>query len=197
MKERPILFNAPMINAILAGEKTQTRRIVKHIPDWCTRAGYTCFTPKGCVSFRGVFKEYGPAEKFIKCRYGEIGDELWVRETFRKQRGQILYRADYEKTKNFKWKPSVHMSRQDSRIQLKIINIRVERLQDISDEDCYAEGIEEWLKNEENHPICNGKKTKFTNVKQAFKHLWESINGEGSWKTNPWLWVIEFERIVK
>src|SRR5690348_12362489 len=91
MRERPILFSAPMVRALLAGTKTQTRRAVTpQPPEWCTEFGYTAFTPTGSISGRGRYGNDGPAEKFFRCPYGIAGDRLWVRETWRK--GQ--YRAD-------------------------------------------------------------------------------------------------------
>ncbi len=222
MKERPILFSAPMVRAILEGRKTKTRRVVKGVPEWCDRAGYTCFTPDGYISFRGNYEDKGPCEKFIKCPYGKVGDQFWVRETFaittnvdrekewpsrphknfdNDDLASVIYRADGEwewvdddgfRTEHSYWKPSIFMPRWASRIQLEITGTRVERLQDISEYDAIAEGVGE-------HWICSDSMPDNPHLNHnplsRFIDLWKSINGEQSWNQNPWVWVIEFKRI--
>ena len=139
MAIKPILFNTEMVRAILDGRKDATRRIVKgFIPDdavW----GYTAFTPKGYISCRGTFAD-GYGEKFFKlpCEPGNI---LYVRETWHKGLEWYIYRANYSDTEKFyrggkeiemKWRPSIHMPKEAARIWLKVTNVRVERLQDIT-----------------------------------------------------------------
>lgn len=171
MSERPILFSAPMVRAILAGTKTQTRRIVK--------------VPK---RFEG-FSHPSAAGVDFSCPYGWRSDRLWVRETFsydramheRGDRCVPWYWADGNPTYG-DWtrpKPSIHMPRWASRITLWITDVRVERLNDISQHDAMAEGV------------SVDSPATFQAV-AAYRDLWESINGPGSWAENPYVWVIEF-----
>lgn len=155
MKARPILFSTPMVQALLDGRKTMTRRIVKGIPDWVERFGFTTFTPDGCISGHGSLHGE-PAEGFFKLPYGQPGDLLWVREAWRlfeseecgcseypcgcPRTGTPLYRATNANQES-KWKPSIHMARKYNRITLEITNIHIERLKSISEEDAKAEGI--------------------------------------------------------
>lgn len=201
MKERPILFSAPMVRAILDGKKTQTRRVVKPIPPYefalCDAKGCCCWAETGDES-----DEWWPNDGPLRCPYGTIGDRLWVREAYceANDRGAeirmpFLYRADkglkgnkwWADKPNLKWRPSIHMPRGVSRITLEITNIRVERLQEISIEDVLKEGIPK-------------EKTETEHWREMtadqFILLWESINGKGSWEANPWVWVIEFKRIT-
>ncbi|EPA2391887.1 TPA: hypothetical protein ACRMT2_001629 [Pseudomonas aeruginosa] len=196
-RERPILFNDQMVRAILEGRKTVTRRVVKPQPDFLG----------SMVDPNTPFKTLDAGlHARITCPYGEPGDRLWVRETWGLQvrsygggAGEfIVYRATnpdaiYCKSSEgreypVKWKPSIHMRRHSSRILLEITAVRVERLQDISNDQAIAEGID-------THPMGfygNGCIT----AGGAFLELWESINGEGSWAANPWVWVIEFKRVA-
>lgn len=199
MKERPILFSAPMVQAILAGRKTMTRRVVKFPKDFDGREVYQ----NGTLGLK-----YSKADSTlwrIFCPYGEIGDRLWVRETFFINRrkpntiSEIRYMADtggyyceggkmlqeyYEK------KPSIFMPRAASRITLEITNVRVERLQEITDEDIAREGTSDWTLEESQHLTEDGKAV----IRGHFHILWTTINGKGSWNANPWVWVIEFKR---
>ena len=164
MKERPILFSAPMVRPILEGRKTQTRRIVKP-------------QPTEAQSYTELLKN-NP--------YGQPGNRLWVKETFAVDIGAepetppYAYRADRERPGN--WKPSIFMPRWASRITLEIVSVRVERLTKISVKDCLAEGIQ-----------LAGRDT--GDVRAAYKRLWNSINGAGSWDANPYVWVITFNRL--
>lgn len=204
-KERPILFSGNMVRAILDGNKTQTRRIVKekeirnrfpmyiknNIWAWGTKP---CDGTQACWS-----------HDTFKCPYGTEGDRLWVRETWSyldSEKTEFIYRADDNRwiedlhSAGSPWKPSIHMPREASRITLEIKNIRVERLQDISEEDSKAEGIE-WIINSENAWGWRDYATRnsITYVcTESFKSLWESIHGSESLKQNPWVWVIEFEK---
>ena len=174
MKERPMLFSGPMVRAILDGRKTQTRRIIKpqpkFVPRWLDEGHW-----------------YG-----LRCPYGEPGDRLWVRETWAAPHKydalpprlipvgtNIHYRSTWEGPCGLRWRPSIHMPRWASRVTLEITNIRAERLHKISEKDCEAEGI----------PMLQG------GITIGFLELWESINGPGSWKINPWVWVLEFARV--
>lgn len=186
MKERPILFSAPMVRAILAGTKTQTRRAVKH-PALAT------------LSFVVDCGEgwWGDEEGAVQvcCPYGQPGDRLWARETFYydQEDAELLYRADGEfdseqVDSGYKWQSSIHMPRWASRITLEITGVRVERLQDISEGDAKAEGVIRPRPLVDDDPC--------THI-DAFGDLWESINGPGSWDKNPWVWVVEFRRVTK
>ena len=220
---RPILFSGPMIRAILAGEKTQTRRIVKNrdrLPigelfDLTPSLGYRASEGSiwaGFISGKSQFQEY------FKCPYGQPGDSLWVREAFRifdrfhecdhldacscPKTGTPIYRAGEKCDDEYKWKPSIHMPRLASRITLGITDIRVERLQQISDEDAIAEGIECVGGEYSCCPWRNYRKGQAGEMNlhcsspdRSYMTLWESINGPGSWKENPWVWVVSF-RVV-
>lgn len=193
MKEKPILFSGPMVRAILEGRKTQTRRVVKHIPalgwpeQWCEKYGNDSPDTKAML---------GDYRKF--CPYGQPGDRLWVRETWRpavitKDTIKCDYRADgWSPECTARWKPSIHMPRWASRINLEIVSIRVERLNDISQKDAMAEGAPP------SHPTIDAVSREFGYPdfsRSWFAQLWESINGQGSWNQNPWVWVIEFNRV--
>jgi len=197
MKERPILFKGEMVRAILEGRKTQTRRIVKPQPYLDDRGnliydkwnfGQTAF---GKPNFDNLAK--------MKCPYGQVGDRLWVRETWSLLKsdpeggpiyGTLIYKAtDSRKSSMWdqKWKPSIHMSRNASRINLEITDIRIERLQDITEKDAQAEGVSR---------LNLGDLGIETN-KSAFRSLWDNINasmGYG-WSKNPWVWVVEFRKV--
>lgn len=201
IKEKPILFNGDMVRAILDGRKTQTRRVVNPMggeqKKWLTpdlinkvphgeiiNGGWQMHHPKAGENHMGVHVENNSPLGWIKCPFGAVGGNLWVRETFQLWDvwdDGIIYRADNEKYDGLgKWKPSVHMPRWASRIQLEITDIRVERLQDISNDDVFAEGIDMWK--------CGIPKLGFFDV-------WQSINGAKSWDANPWVWVVEFKRL--
>lgn len=197
-KERPIIFSAPMVRAILDGTKTQTRRVVKQqiVQDERFIGGFKLIGPGGVETAIA-----GPLASFLS-PYGPPGDRLWVRENFFPIYPQDLtynggrpieydYAATYQHGyrlgdligKKKKWKPSIHMPRIASRITLEITGVRVERLQDISRGDAMAEGCP--FQNMADGPNpCNW-----------FAGLWGSINGTESWQSNPWVWVVEFKRM--
>lgn len=191
---RPILFNTDMVRSILDGLKGATRRIVKgFIPDdaiW----GYTAFTPKGYISCRGTFAdEYG--EKFFKLPC-EPGDILYVRETWSEWTDGYLYKAwtspfpQPGKSSVMKWHPSIHMPKEAARIWLKVKDVRVERLSDITPQEAWKEGARCSCMSPV--PDCAGNKT-------AFIDIWNSTIKKSDldrygWDANPWVWVIEFER---
>lgn len=206
MKERPILFSGAMVRAILAGTKTQTRRIERD-GDTIAKLPY----PNVC------------------CPYGALGDRLWVRETWRSWRSTcaeddaddehecgphcdqtyVAYQATprdgyrpkpdharityldestpLERNQRLlgPWKPSIHMPRAFSRIDLEVVSVRVERLQDITEEDARAEGVPLVM------PIgCNSSE-----YRASFRALWAAINGDRApWASNPWVWRVEFRR---
>jgi hypothetical protein len=140
----------------------------------------------------------------MPCPYGKPGDRLWVRETHFKYGGGFIYRADYGNLTPISdgiggpWKPSIHMPRVASRISLEITGVRVDRLQDISNEDCVAEGITAIGKGvrmpDGRYAQAGRYETKASTVRQLYSELWESINGPDSWAANPWVWVVEFWR---
>ena len=207
MNSRPSLFSVPMVRAILEGRKTQTRRVIKEADNGVTTT-MEDGTPYYCDEAGNWNERSSP--------YGEKGDQLWVREawcypaTSRKNPRldyplrDIEYRADVGimryplggnyavQDRDFKWKPSIHMRRSDSRITLEITDIRFERLNSISESDAVAEGIvydPYWKSSKyEGGTICE-------NAVTAFSELWESINGVGSWNANPWVWVVEFKKV--
>jgi hypothetical protein len=197
MSDRPILFSAEMVRAILDGRKTQTRRVMKPQPkptpaDFPGPAGHWWPSQKH-KSMLGVEREMQKWKGLAgsACPYGDTGDLLWVRETWTQYPIELNPEpcdAWHKATSNgplppFKWRPSIHMPRWASRITLRITDIRVERLQDISCADAEAEGA--------------GHEAGLTGgqAREAFSHLWNKINGPGAWGANPWVWVMAFERV--
>ncbi|WP_286919730.1 hypothetical protein [Pseudomonas sp. UBA6753] len=220
MKERPILFSGPMVRAILEGQKTVTRRPVKpqymegpwsvrrteaprydrHSHDW--------WLPTGSQPYAAL----------PPCPYGQPGDRLWVREAWLADAqldsiaprdlslGEpILYPADGSlrqtgcaMVSQGRGRPSIHMPRWASRILLEVTDVRVERLQDISEDQCIAEGIERCIPgcqspyDGDGAPECDCMNLSY---EESFQALWTSINGAKSWSSNPWVWVVEFKRI--
>lgn len=193
MKERPILFSGPMVRAIIEGRKTQTRRVIKPQPE---RVEYLhvgggvewpcCPTVDGCM-------------KAMHCPYGVPGDSLWVRETWadRFQDDWYIYRADNNpEHAGVKWKSPIHMPRRASRITLPIVNVRAERLQDITHNDVFAEGCP--IDTKASGCVAGEWQTD-RKMKAAawFADLWNSINGKKHpWDSNPWVWVIEWDEAV-
>lgn len=194
----PILFNGDMVRAILDGRKTVTRRCIKgYIPD-DTIWGYTAFTPKGHISCRGTFVD-GYGEKFFKLQY-QKGDILYVRETWNRIPffGLYIYKADDAGNDGIpkgvighvKYKPSIHMPKEAARIWLKVTDVRVERLRDITNKEAKREGV---IAETDNSGIMH---------RIGFAKLWESTIKKSDldrygWDVNPWVWVIEFERCEK
>lgn len=197
MKERPIIFNSEMVRAILDGRKTQTRRPIKF--------------PFRAKQHGVVMSSFGPADSSdsdmaSECPYGQPGDRLWVRETWAGGKEIVFHKATDEDRVVTKWKPSIHMPRWASRITLEIVNVRVERVQEIGTNDAIAEGIPQtWGEvvqlgmdslreayHRSNHVWDNAKSV------ENFRWLWDSIYGKGphAWDKNPWVWVIEFRRVV-
>lgn len=225
MKEKPIIFSGEMVRAILEGRKTQTRRVMWpkslqyiyrnlmekiHVRKTPSHYLFDLHHDDGTVS-----TIYGIRPKYI------VGDQLWVRETFSPHTGwdaSTEYKADWHRlyaNTNFmepKWRPSIFMPRWASRIMLEITDVRVERVQDISEADARAEGVppnwcgslEGWdadehgfLEQEKDLPPIDDYY--FADAKTAFKSLWNSINAKRGfgWDANPWVWVIEFKVVEK
>lgn len=190
MKEHPILYSGPMVRAILAGRKTQTRRMAKFT------AGGHLKEPRG----HRRWHRDDPNAVFA-CPYGQPGDRLWVRETFcldADDNGMTAFRADNWlecPSADGKWKPSIFMERRQSRITLEIVSIRVERLQAINEADACAEGVSE-IKTQELGSDNVIRPLTISAVK-CYRSLWNHINGfgSGSWEANPWVWVLEFRRL--
>ena len=189
---KPIIFSTPMVQAILDGRKTQTRRVVKI-------NGCPITSPKESLELTKeglIYHSFCSMSGYYKllCQPGDI---LWVRETWLKADDGYYYKADIKvpsesenlrKTYGYKWRPSIFMPREAARIFLLVKDVRVERLQDITEEDAIAEGIR----------IGIGGEPYFS-CRDAFVALWNSINtkrGYG-WDTNPWVWVYEFEKISR
>lgn len=200
MKERPILFNAAMVNAILAGNKTQTRRVMKtQIVFGDVIEGFPPLwhLPTGPES--GILYPNGKRQIHAMCPLGKVGDRLWVRETWNKTRifqapdaGEVVVYAACDNRTDYggPWKPSIHMPRAASRITLEITAVRVERLQDISEQDALAEGVRT------EQDAANEGASWYDKPRRAFQFLWQSIYGPESWDANPWVWIIEFKRIT-
>jgi len=213
IKEHSILFSTSMIQAILDGRKIQTRRIVKtpkiinQFPDllksvYLDGDGNWIFWSSDSNDHASFTKKAYPTgnNQGIKCPYGQAGDRLWVRESFSRGIGSMgesfvyAYRAT-DSEEFGPWKPSIHMPREACRVLLEITGIRVQRLQDISEEDAIAEGIDvfSYEKAGLNFEI-NGQCTR--DPIKAFEFLWDSINAKKHpWDANHWVWVIEFKRL--
>ncbi|ACU61293.1 hypothetical protein [Chitinophaga pinensis] len=214
MNKKPILFSAPMVQAILEGRKTVTRRIIKpRTPEDITRLMYM---------EEGIRPEEMKEEHIrCSCPYGRIGDILWVRESFNKtpdfgyaynasqtNMGEEV-RQEYLKAgqKWAKWKPSIHMPYDACRLFLKITDIRVERLQDITEDQAKAEGIEPLLMSGAQKAECGQLYRDYTKKPglfneglrpiESFRSLWISINGEDNYNANPFVWAVSFERTEK
>jgi hypothetical protein len=171
MKERPILFSAPMVRAILDGRKTQTRRVIE--PAW-----WRCLDPEDAEDLEEAIRQ-GPYQ---------TGTRLWVRETWHTSadvltasgpKPIIHYRADADLP--VRWCPSIHMPRWASRITLEVVSVRVERLQDISEEDAWAEGFDS-----------------IDSLKREWNELYQNRHArwlDGVNVLSPWVWVVSFKRV--
>ena len=211
MKERPILFSGAMIRAIREGRKSQTRRIVKQVPhwqhcgkdimDWGLSGCYTDDEGRHWLDIQTEVDDNSHDE--IQCPYGKPGDRLWVRETWRMDAYNIA--AEYRATTSAlmehvaPWKPSIFMPRWASRITLEIVSVRVERLQDISILDSYAEGVGGTYGETGIIVGFPGLNYEWDNKNaiEQYQWLWESIHGPGSWDANPWVWAVEFKEVTR
>jgi len=215
-KERPIIFNSDMVRAILSGQKTQTRRPI-------TASRIKAFSDAAALGECSDFLGYGQlgindlSYVLEFCPFGQPGDLLWVRETWRKfnasnecgcseypcdcpKNGAPIYRATHDDGES-KWRPSIHMPRWASRILLRVTAVRVERVQDIDDAGSIAEGVgsghyiedgwywKDWRLSDKDAAVS----PMLESAKESFCSLWESIYG--NWDANPWVWVVEFERV--
>lgn len=211
MTERPILFSAPMVRAIIEGRKTQTRRVLRPQPSqmppieecsWVKKYKHKVWWPSNAVqsmcpiddlqgidpAWKGLINHVNP--------FGEPGDRLWVRETiWLPDNGEqyVSYFSDApdlgDRSPLWHKVPSIHMPRWASRILLEITDVRVERLQEITTEDVIAEG-----------PNFNGLAPGLDCAVEAFRNLWSSIHasdGPNGWTANPWVWVIKFKEVKK
>ena len=219
IKEKPILFKGDMVRAILEGRKTETRRILVNAKGY-PKIGE--FKKDDTPGYDFIFRDLRPGrflwnsfrkkDFLLRCPYGQVGDRLWVRETFgyqvRRYGGgtgrHIVYRANNENAIDYtsacgkefpvKWKPSIHMFRKYSRITLEITEISVERVQGITEEGAKAEGCNHELGRQFDWNYIHD----YDSLKKLFALLWDSINknrGFG-WDSNPWVWVVKF-KVVK
>jgi hypothetical protein len=209
VKERPILFNSEMVRAVLSGQKTQTRRLVKPQPH-SEIQDITHNNSKSCW----FWWQNGLVGDSFSCPFGDPGDRLWVRETWawsgdrtvaesdRVERGEVWYCADPKRTHGgIGWRPSIHMPRWASRITLEITEVRVQRLRDISEEDAKAEGVKPY-----DCPVSRSlmkavgadrgeRALKPCPYTSGFAKLWDEITQPGDrWADNPWVWAINFKR---
>ncbi|MDA8499778.1 hypothetical protein [Citrobacter sp. Igbk 17] len=226
MTERGMIFNSEMVRAILDSRKTQTRRIMAIQPEHSELGLRRVIDSKNGRDNGKYFWSQSDAcglkmrSKVFGCPYGEVGDRIWVRETFQgplfdfdqmdayckdstpfEKAKFCVYKADGKPAPEFFdaddnlhccWRPSIHMPRWASRLLLEIIDIRVERLNAISQADAIAEGAPP------SHPSidCVSQEYGFPDFSRSwFGQTWQHIYGEESWNANPWVWVIEFERI--
>ncbi|MFK5107559.1 hypothetical protein [Klebsiella pneumoniae] len=217
MREKGLIFNSEMVRAILDGRKTQTRRPIK----W----KQTRFTEIGEREDGSKWPWSEDAEHacdfWHPCPFGAVGDRIWVRETWSSDfanyypNDRIWYAADNNRQLDidmvdgvrgiyspesdvhvpFRWHPSIHMPRWASRILLEITDVRVERLNAISEEDARAEGIIDGGCLNCGEPEPCGCANPEPDATDAFAYLWQSIYGQDNWNANPWVWVIEFKRV--
>jgi hypothetical protein len=205
VKARPILFSGPMVRALLSGAKTQTRRVVR-LPDDAFTDVVRDFDPDARSYFwRFSASMDGACQTHdVECPYGKPGDRLFVKETFAADvpgcefQDGWSYRADHIDPRGdgpanpMRWRPSIHMPRRASRITLEITGVRVERVQEIGEEDAIAEGVGPgYVPNAMGSTTCVGHRP-------MFARLWDQINGKRpgcSWNDNPWVWAISFRRV--
>lgn len=220
MRERPILFGGQMVRAILDGSKTQTRRVVKPLPHAEASlaphiSGTSVYGRE--ARFRmpdGREREEDDGMGWRRCPYGEPGDRLWVRETWaasplhderkpseigHRCKDLLWYQANEQSDLRGRWRPSIHMPRWASRITLEVTDVRVELVQEISEEDARAEGIRQLVGGHvwKQEPVPGDPRDWWLDATGAFHDLWDSINGKRpdcSWADNPWVWAISFSR---
>lgn len=197
---KPILFSTPMVQAILRGEKTQTRRIIKLQKDEVIEFDNSEFRKCFLIVGNGYIRK-------LTCPY-KVGDVLWVRETWQKRSEKAIemgfvkyyYKSDHKGCTEAGWKPSIFMPKAACRIFLKLKSIRIERVNDISENDAINEGVKlhergiNWL----NYLDESYKMTQFIynldSAQESYRTLWTLLNGRDSWNKNPFVWVYEFER---
>jgi hypothetical protein len=212
MADRPIIFSAPMVRALLEGRKTQTRRIIKPQPE-LNEAGLWVWPPYGakiskrtwrgfCQSDEDGLKLFFDAPgKVQEALPAKVGDRLWVREShsilpktayaLRKAVDPgdpdmaAYYREGFDRSGKLIWRPSIHMPRWASRMTLAVTEVRVQRLQEISEADAKAEGVRRKFYPEGNEVVERS-------FVQSFAHLWNTIHGVDSWEANRWVAAISF-----
>jgi hypothetical protein len=201
VREKPILFSGPMVRAILEGTKRQTRRVLNPQPAPNDAGWYPSpLHPRALHYASERHLRKGLPIDF--CPYGQPGDRLWVRETWGPCAGGVVYRASEDPTAcpdGGKWKPSIFMPRWASRLTLEVTEVRVERLQEISEEDAKAEGAlfhdgggigHSGWRHDPNHGFV------YPSARSSFAGLWDSINADRApWASNPWVWVVGFRRV--
>lgn len=228
MKERPILYSAPMALARIAGLKRQTRRIVK-LPSWVPDQDVAIYNLReqckaGKHAGIALFEDGRPVRRFV-CPFGGVGDRLWGRETWRpvmeSGRSFIEYAADNAslpvdrgqlagqrkvalrfpgaraEVHSENWHPSIFMPRWASRMLDEITEVRIERVQSITDADAIAEGVESWAASDDGMQML--RELGFavpTRPRFLFKLLWSKINGAESWEANPFAWCISFRPVM-
>ncbi|KNZ70293.1 hypothetical protein Tfer_0853 [Thermincola ferriacetica] len=198
---KPIIFKTDMVRAILDGRKTQTRRVVK-----INRQPITSPEEHLELSEEGVtYYSVNSMSGYYKPPY-QPGDILWVRETWAGNgyidgKQLFVYKADLDECGridsenldeiDIKWRPAIHMPREAARLFLRVVDVRVERLQDITEEGAKAEGVVPFKKDSECDCWSDGL------YRTAFQYMWNEMYGwnPNSWDTNPWTWVIQFERV--
>lgn len=208
--DRPILFSAPMVRAILDGKKSETRRVVKPQPRPDLYYGYLPWpNDESCITWDDVLAD---TEYYVKCGHCpfQVGMDLWVRETWgfsaklpASTKDELswlaypelrAYRADNPEG-NWCWRPSIHMPRWASRLTLEITQVRVQRVQEISDEDAMAEGVTPDPSRLDPYSVWPAPISHHS----AFRELWDSINGGRgySWESNPYVWCVSFRVVTR
>ncbi|MEA3534254.1 hypothetical protein [Rhizobium sp. CC-YZS058] len=211
MSDRPILFSAPMVRALLDGRKTQTRRTLKFQPAPEISIVRTTIRPDDAEPFHSFERRslYGNYAGEIEVRI-KRGDRLWVKEThaivprtaYRMSEGvqqtlrpgddhdAAVYAASWEHSKPGRWRPSIHQPRWASRLTLTVTDVRVERLQDISEIDAIAEGCGQYSSSTKlSRPFNSDWKGSY---REGYAELWNQINGAGAWEANPWVAAYTF-----
>ncbi len=203
MKVSPIIFSTPMVQAILDGSKKQTRISIIDIDPQSKKYPGSFFNNTATFDFIEPSEFDKPNNKklvsLVVCPYGFKGDLLWVRETWAMHHGQIIYKASYTGSDKIRWKPSIHLKKEDSRIWLRVINVKVERLNRISKHDAIQQGVKVMFKN--GHGSKYYKHYGFdlggtNNPIKSFQSLWTHLHGEGSYEKNPWVFVVKFQRAL-
>lgn len=215
IKERPILFSGPMIDALRAGRKTQARRVIKQSYNGCftdggphpcpidplyvTAAEWQAQHPNAAYADRWMFACSTLETTWLKCPYGMPGDRLWVKESFVRldpthPDGLWRYKADVLHA-NYPFTSPLFMPRAASRILLEVVRVQVERVQQISEADAVAEGIY-WAGSYDGYVAdSDGRCYHGSSAVRSYEKLWVSINGPGSLDSDPWVWVVEFKVI--
>jgi len=213
---KPILFSTPMVQAILDGRKTMTRRVVKPQPKLLSEASNHKHNMYSWKDGMYALDMYPTNSLLIKeaSRY-QVGDILWVRETWQECKcgfcefcnngDSVIYKASVNQDGTYKnyytcvedemhWKPSIFMPKEACRIFLRVTNVRVERLKNISEDDAQKEGVEPLF---DFTDVCPETGMPCSDFKTPFQELWNSINGKGAWEANPYVFVYEFEKVEK